>query len=285
MREAANAALAEGRCEWKVADTLLVILNDSTLFADMDISALPQPKRGWAAACTPGTPLNPIHPASIRPRNDKEKSFIADHRASMDPCYTPELARLSTLGDYPDGIPPADKPFPALGRAKTMLHADILGTTIEGWTDDVDNTPWENKTNHEILWRGSTTGREFATKWEDWQTGQRLRLIEFANTANGTVTLLPPPRDPTAEMVPLKTWDKKKANKYYFDMALIAVIQCRGAICSKIRKNYRMEGRMSLEHEKKYRFIFDVSSSLDALCKKLTHISRRTGTVCNLLRL
>ena len=224
----------------------------------MNASSIKASSVGWASACQPGTPLNPKNKAE-RWKPDPRKSFISDHRASMDPCYTPELTWLSTLGDYPQGIPTADDLYPALARAKTMMHSDVLGTTTEGWTNERDDVPWSQKQEPRILWRGRTTGREFAKEYKDWQTGQRFRLVEVTNRESGKETVLPPPDSMTGVMGKPKTWSLKELNKKYFDTGIVDVVQCPPHICDRIRKDYKFKGWIDGNNEKHYKYLIDVS--------------------------
>lgn len=260
MREAIENALGRGHCEFACFSMFAA----HSFPSDVDLSTVNSSSTGWSSGCPPGTPLNPssaMH-AEVLPRG---KSFVADIRASMDPCYNTELISLSTLGDYPAGVKPADKLYPAMSRAKTELHADIVAPTIEGWGDEEDDVPWEKKEDHHALWRGRTTGREFAPTWEDWKTGQRLRLDDITNAHSGTVSVLPPPSDENDALPPIEL-DAKTVNEYWFDVGIIDTVQCPPDFCQKIKDGYVFKGGADGNAEKHHKFIIDVDGNSTSRC-------------------
>lgn len=170
---------------------------------DVDLSKLPTTKHlGFASACGPGTPGRPVeYPINqyVRPPPRTEKTFIHDHRLSMDPCRHPYI--FYHHGQYvAHDLGPAPEPtmVAQFSYCTTPLYHDIQPPTFISWTEDIlprENDPeWENKTDHRLLWRGSNTGinHDDGTRW---RYSQRIRLVTVANELTGTTNVLLPRSD------------------------------------------------------------------------------------------
>lgn len=147
----------------------------------------------WANACPPHSPLRA---AEINDPSGKQippmanhRSFIHNHPAAMDICNHPEIMPLhgyttsigTNLGEL----------VPLFTFAKTVVHSDILATPLEQYSSTYigDDPDWQNKTMNKVLWRGSTTGVEFAEHVQ-WQLSQRARLHFLSHQSEGDEPVL-----------------------------------------------------------------------------------------------
>ena len=93
------------------------------------------------------------------------KTFIFDHRRSMDPCHTPDHIHLSGQFAVFNGRAQSLTIAPSFVHSTTPIHSDITGIPVEdiqvAFSDD-DDVPWEGKSNARLLWRGSSTGNHFS---------------------------------------------------------------------------------------------------------------------------
>ncbi|KAH7096654.1 hypothetical protein BKA62DRAFT_821182 [Auriculariales sp. MPI-PUGE-AT-0066] len=233
----------------------------------IDPSTIKSPAKGWAAACPPNSALR--HTDYSEPSQSDvagylhvtPKSFIMDLRASMNPCVNTDLVPLSTMGDHPQQPRPDRSFFPQFARAKTLLHADVLGTPLEdALSEEPDDIPWEKKKDHRLLWRGSTTGRGSSQNWDVWRNSHRMRLAELAGRTEGSVPVLLPPTNlwvigSKIKMVPLSQLNT------LMDVGLVDAVQCDPQICEKIKQDYKIKERIYPEKGKQYKYVLDVDGN------------------------
>jgi hypothetical protein len=159
--------------------------------SDVNLNNLPRSlARGFASACPPdahiGDPLGPRRPyskstSSVSPSS---KTFIYDHRLTMDPCQTP--THLAQSGQFFDNaVNPARGTTltPHFAYCSTTMHTDITVATAINWLDDLpkeDNPPWEGRRDQRLMWRGSPTGVFFGDM-KMWAESQRARLVRFVS--------------------------------------------------------------------------------------------------------
>lgn len=166
----------------------------------VDLSRLPKPKHlGFASACAPGSPGRPAEtPINQfdRPPPRTEKTFIHDHRLSMDPCLHPSIFYNHAQYVGHD-VGPAPQPTLAAQFAycSTPLFHDIQPPSFLAWTRDTEphahGPPWEGRTDERLLWRGSNAGMRHGDDTR-WRYAQRARLVAWADTQNGTANILIP---------------------------------------------------------------------------------------------
>jgi len=234
----------------------------------------------WSSACPPSSPIRTTFDAKKRYHTAEEflhapKSFIADFRASMDPCHNPELTHISTLSDYPEGPQPRKAFIPAFARAKTLLHADILGIpTEDAMQETPDEVPFREKTDKRVLWRGRTTGIDMTID-KAWNMSHRLRFVQLANRQDGHAWVIPPPNDVKDRVSPARKWALQDLNQWFFDVAFVEVLQCPEVVCKQIEQEYTLKEIMYPEEGKHYKYIVD----LDGNGAYILRLTRRT--VCN----
>ncbi|KAH7096656.1 hypothetical protein BKA62DRAFT_719054 [Auriculariales sp. MPI-PUGE-AT-0066] len=214
---------------------------------------------GWAMACSPDAPIHrsnhtrPLFEDVVGYQSSVPKSFIADLRASMDPCSSPDLIPLSTLADRRIEPRPDWKFVPQFGPSKTLLHSDILGVPLLESTDEAPDTiSWANKSDQRMVWRGRTTGCGDSATWDIWRRSARLRLVELANLKNGTVPVLLPPLGDNS-VTETRELELSALNEL-FDVGI-------PEICDRIEATYTMKGYVFPEQDKRYKYVLDVTWS------------------------
>ncbi|ODO07250.1 hypothetical protein L198_00829 [Cryptococcus wingfieldii CBS 7118] len=221
---------------------------------------------GWASACAPHKPLRETYDPSILPdladlwQNDK--SFIWDHKASMDPCIHPELTHLvGFLSGHGKGPGPRKDIYPVLAMCKTTLHADVLAVSMEAWTEDVEPDPaWEHKDDR-MIWRGKTTGI-FFREGVPWNISQRINLVQHTGQKEGTLPVLPPALDSSSPVgYPVET-PLGDLNDDLVDVAFVDhAIQCDDAVCDEIQENYHFGDRKTWAEGNGYKYLLDLDGN------------------------
>jgi hypothetical protein len=171
--------------------------------SDVDITKLPRVKHlGFTSACGPGTPGRPVeYPINQhdRPPPRTKKTFIHDHRLSMDPCRHPHIFYHHAQYVAHDlGPAPQSTMVPQFSYCSTPLYHDIQPPTFISWTEDVlpreNDLEWQDKTDERLLWRGSNTGINHNDNTR-WRHAQRMHLVSWASDLSGTSNILIPRSD------------------------------------------------------------------------------------------
>lgn len=192
-----------------------------------------------------------------------DKTFIVDHKASMDPCAHPDLVRLH--GFLAGKAPAAEELSAKFAISKTWLHADVLGIPPEMVADNVTLVPWARKVHRRLLWRGANTGMFYASDVQ-WRDSHRVRLMEKGDEAEGLDNVLAPPGNMGGRSVGEAAGDQDvaAANAAHFDMAFVdAPIQCddEDGTCAEIAAEYPYRGRVSREDADAHRYVVDVDGN------------------------
>jgi len=160
------------------------------------------------------------------------------------------------------------------------------------WVDDVDADPsWSEKVEERLLWRGRSTGMSMGS-FNNWNTSQRIRLVEMANRRGGETKVLFPNGN-KAGPVGFPTNVKTSAlNAGWMDVAFVdRPIQCGEenanvtlrdpetgfSFCDHIGWKYEWR-RVQTHYEAwRYKYILDVSDC--------GHYMRRSSADYTLIRL
>ncbi|WVQ82763.1 hypothetical protein IAT38_004895 [Cryptococcus sp. DSM 104549] len=220
---------------------------------------------GWASACAPHKPLRETYNPDALPDLDAlwigDKSFIWDHKATMDPCTHPTLTHLvGFLSGHGKGPGPSSELYPVLAMCKTTLHADVLAVSMEAWTEDVGDDPaWAEKDDR-MLWRGKTTGIYFKDG-VPWNISQRINLVHQTSQTSGSLPLLPasPATTPVgaAQDSPLADLNAKLMDVAFVDEA----IQCDEAVCKEVQKGYKFGSRKNWAEGNGYKYLLDIDGN------------------------
>ncbi|KLT40244.1 hypothetical protein CC85DRAFT_249776 [Cutaneotrichosporon oleaginosum] len=224
--------------------------------------------RGWAQACSRASPLRTYDADAELPEPSHataDKTFIVDHKASMNPCTHPELVRLH--GFLSGKVPVAQELSAKFAISKTFLHADVLGIPPEmvAHKDNVTLVPWERKVHERLLWRGANTGMYYSSDLA-WRDSHRVRLVQLADEAEGRASVLSPPGLMRGRSVGAATQEQDvgSANTARFDMAFVdAPIQCDDGdgTCAEIAAEYPYRQRVSREEADAHKYVVDVDGN------------------------
>ncbi|KAG6846258.1 hypothetical protein H0H93_015011, partial [Arthromyces matolae] len=129
----------------------------------VNTSNLPEAQNfGFASACAPGSPGRsldqPIN-SSFHSLPRTRRTFIYNHRSSMDPCENPYLFDHHTLHVTKlDSVTAHPTLAPQFSFSSTPLYLDIPLPSFFGWVaDDTIEDPlkWESKKDERLRWRGN----------------------------------------------------------------------------------------------------------------------------------
>ncbi|GMK54891.1 hypothetical protein CspeluHIS016_0114770 [Cutaneotrichosporon spelunceum] len=222
--------------------------------------------RGWGIGCPITSPLRHFSYSGERlplgSSETEDKTFIIDHKASMDPCTHPELVRLH--GFLSSKSPHAEELSAKFVISKTSMHADVLGIPPEMVTENVALVPWSEKLHNRLLWRGHNTGAFYSSRMP-WRDSHRLRLIELGGKAEGSANVLAPPGRMNGKKMVGKAAMKQdvgEANPAYFDMAFTGhPIQCEKEICKQIARDYSYGDFVNRHDADRHKFQIDVDGN------------------------
>lgn len=242
---------------------------------------LPQQDRsGWSGACPPDSPLY-LNP----PRRDEEptpqtpKTFIHDHRASMDPCYHPQhVLTHGTFLTHGTGPNPKRFPAPLLGNCASALHGDIRATSMQQASEfAIDDPRWDDKEDDRLFWRGTPTGM-WHHSGVNWRSSQRVRLVNLTGSESSTGQILNTgssdfayvtylnPDVPPGEPVGEPAWHtRRKANNALMDVSFSGPLTgCEaGAVCDEMQSELTWGQRVEagVHGAGRYKYLLDVDGN------------------------
>jgi len=219
---------------------------------------------GWVAACPPSSPARsaPINLAEP-PSRSSNKTFIWDHRLSMDPCLHPELFyRHGQFLSHWLGPTPQREMVPLFSFCSTTVHHDIRVPSTYGWVEEpmkpTEDPDWDDKVEERLGWRGSNTGIWHGGGMR-WKEAQRASLVRIANALNGTTRVLLPTKSETERVGASKEMRNGKLNPGMFDVSFAGEpLDCDESSCGVLTTAYRWEAKQSVREAGKYRYILDV---------------------------
>lgn len=231
---------------------------------DLDPSYEADRRPGWNRACSLTSPMA-VQDISKKPDIPelwtRPKTFIWDHKRSMDPCLHVNHIHLNGLFSA-HGVGPAPRKtmVPSFSGCTTQLHADILAVAPEKWTEDVGVDPsWSEKKHDTLLWRGSNTGDHFHANG-NWNLSQRIRFVRAANEQEGFLDVLKSNGSPKEVVGTPRKASKAEMNKAMMDVGFAGhAIQCEPEICKIVENEFAFKERQSTEGANQWKFILDVS--------------------------
>lgn len=179
----------------------------------------------------------------------------------MNPCYHPELLFIGGqfLSHY-EGPSPHSVLIPQFSSSVTSLHYDLLPIPPPGWGEERRDSPWEQKYDERLLWRGLNTGM-MCTPNTRWRQSQRFRLVDITNNVEGDIAVLPPPKEgeelnQVGEGV---KWPRARINPAMMDVSFSgSPVQCEDHSCDEVRNQYDWRKRMDTEESSRYKYVIDV---------------------------
>ncbi|KAF9450836.1 glycosyltransferase family 90 protein [Macrolepiota fuliginosa MF-IS2] len=254
----------------------------------IDINNPPEVKlHGWLSACPPLSkawtdPLPSVFHKSPPPPSQNlpepthtPKTFIHDHKLTMDPCHHPSL--LTSHGQFlshKTGPIPHSRLIPQFSYSPSALHHDITPAMPINWIGSVkDDVPWEDKVDSRLLWRGRNTGIWHEGKGTGvegdgngvpWSLAQRDRFVTFANTDFGEfVQVLSSEGE---KEVPPKVKRYRKAQMFpsLFDVSFAAApINCfeGDGTCAVLESRFEFRPHQSVRASLGYKYVMDVDGN------------------------
>lgn len=222
-------------------------------------------QRGWSYACPETSPLSnyTFNPEFDSSQAWKEsKTFIHDHKSSMDPCrHVTHIHLNGFLSGYEEGPVPRKRMVPAFSMCSTQLHSDILTVAMEMWTEDVGEDPeWEDKKHDRLLWRGRNTGTFFGEKTK-WKDSQRVRLVRNANRRDGKVYVLNSTSSSTESVALPHTVPLELLNEM-MDVGFSGeAIQCEPEICEEVEDTLTYKSMITFEEANEWKYVIDVDGN------------------------
>ncbi|KAH7096374.1 hypothetical protein BKA62DRAFT_719729 [Auriculariales sp. MPI-PUGE-AT-0066] len=238
----------------------------------LNLTELEQQPALWGSSCAPDAPLRSYNYTQRYHNPDdfirsQSRTFIFDHRASMDPCTTPDLVHISAYLNYPEGPWPTRDPQPWLTLSKELPAGDILGVPTEGeFGHKADGIPWREKRDARMLWRGAPTGLAYNEDTPAWNMSARLRFVQLTNrgeSADAEVPVIPPPprEDVQQPIGETRWWKLSKLNKWFFDTGLFLISQCQPSVCDEMRRIYGTKPKVNHNVEHNYQYIMDMDGN------------------------
>ncbi|KIJ36259.1 glycosyltransferase family 90 protein [Sphaerobolus stellatus SS14] len=257
LREAAERAAVLGKYVWTAYLVIAVCTKLCTpMHVDVEKVASSDTTVGWAVASPPSSPIytfkypppgalndsnysslyNPHSPLANPSGKDQtssvQRTFIYNHRLAMLPCnHRTHLIYNGFFSQYhyphQFGPSPAHHLSPTFAICVSPLNSDLLAVAPEHFTPVIKNdVVWGDKWDERLLWRGSNTGYLFEDGLE-WNSSQRVRLVELGTRRGGEVRVLLP----KGENKPVghgETVKRAMINAAYLDVAFVGKpIQCK----------------------------------------------------------
>lgn len=221
--------------------------------------------RGWSYGCSATSPMAAAdlsHPIDVEALWNKPKTFIWDHKLSMDPCLHPNHTQLNGfLYGHGAGPVPTKSMVPAFAICTTHLHADILTVAPEMWTEKVGiDPPWDEKEQDTLLWRGRNTGVHFSTDGR-WNMSQRIRLVQAVNEEEGYVPVLTSTSEPREPVGLPRNASRGALNEALMDIGFSGhAIQCVPEVCAVVEETYTYKESQTFQGANQWKYILDVST-------------------------
>ncbi|KAG0147160.1 hypothetical protein CROQUDRAFT_722443 [Cronartium quercuum f. sp. fusiforme G11] len=222
--------------------------------------------KGWAASCPPNSALRRTRLNEFdQLMKTSNHSWIVNHIKSMDVCTDPE--RIDLHGATASGVSPPQPLVPLFAFSKTSLHADILITPLEQYSNDYPGkeTPWEQRPYQKVYWRGSTTGSDFSDNNPQWVTSHRMRLYRFTHERNSTANVLIGGEGLKTEgedSVRDVKVSRAELNDQFMNITFVGQpIQCEPNVCELLAKTIDFVPPVNTEEVGLYKYAFDVDGN------------------------
>ncbi|KZT55615.1 glycosyltransferase family 90 protein, partial [Calocera cornea HHB12733] len=222
--------------------------------------------RGWASACPPNSYLRQtVYDANAGALDKTEKYFIADHRKAMNPCWQPQLTKVSGfLASYGQGPGPQERKKLVFSLSKTEgLHGDVLtvpNDLADPWFEGSEEIAWADKAEDRVVWRDWTTG-VFHHPDMPWRTSHRVNMVSTLTAKSGDRPVLPARRSDQPVGTP-HVMDAGELNPAMADVGyIIRPIQCDGGACEEMETMFDWRRPLTLQKLRKYKFLLDIDGN------------------------
>lgn len=200
------------------------------------------------------------------PKRSHKKTFIYDHRMTMDPCLHPILFHHhgQFLSHGPEGGPePQRDMVPEFGFCSTLLHHNIRMPSLYGWVEDIHprahDPGWEDRIDDRLVWRGSNTGI-WHSPHTPWRHSHRNFLVEVANTLNGTTEVLFPTGSEGERVGRPRMMRNARVNPAVMDVAFAgSPLACAEETCPLLEEMFTWKEYQTIQEAGRYKYVLDVS--------------------------
>ncbi|KAG8986612.1 F-actin-capping protein subunit alpha, partial [Tulasnella sp. 427] len=186
--------------------------------------------------------------------------FIHDHRTTMNFCHNPAI--LDGHGALMYNNARGHKLSPYFVMCKLDNGGELLMPALSGYADRSIQgvTPWSQRNDSKIFWRGRTTGNHF-NKEHDWRKSHRIQLHTLANTHDGEVSVLM--EDPKTALLGRKNFTRAELNEAYMDVGLVGPpTQCqKDGTCKEMAKGINFRPLVAANAGNDKKFALDVDGN------------------------
>ncbi|KAG8908008.1 F-actin-capping protein subunit alpha [Tulasnella sp. 403] len=167
--------------------------------------------------------------------------FIYDHLASMSFCDNPDIldnhSAFLNNGSWDSFL------IPLFVQSKIRQGANLLYPSLLRFQDfsKVRVTPWSERTNPKLFWRGRTTGG-YHWAQRPWRNSHRIRLHNLANNATLGEDIVNLLTEDSAGRLSREMYRRKELNGAYLDTGLIGPpMQCSedDGTCDDMRREIK----------------------------------------------
>jgi hypothetical protein len=191
----------------------------------------------------------------------------------MDPCNHPSL--LLQHGQFlsqSQGPMPKQVMIPQFSYCSTSMHHDILTAIRLDWVDDIlsdANPDFQDRLDERLSWRGTTTGIWHA-EHTLWRSQHRIRLVQWANEHNGTVSVLRSTKSRHKRVGEGNPLSKARLNPAMLDVAFTGEPRsCSKAVCKVIEAELQFRDWQNSTTAGTYKYVLDVSTHFIILASAL----------------
>lgn len=190
------------------------------------------------------------------------KSFIHNHKASMDICLNPSHVHFN--GFLQSLEPPvAGKECditPIFSLLASSIHSDIRAVSMDDWSEKLLADPhWNRKAHSKLYWRGNSTGA-FHTAHNHWNLTQRVRFVSAAHEKDGDIRVMP---STDTRFEPVGTGERVERaliNEEWMDVMFSGdPMQCDPEACDALKATVPFESMEKADNERQWKFLMDVS--------------------------
>jgi len=144
------------------------------------------------------------------------------------------------------------------------MHHDILTAIRLDWVDDIlsdANPDFQDRLDERLSWRGTTTGIWHA-EHTLWRSQHRIRLVQWANEHNGTVSVLRSTKSRHKRVGEGNPVSKARLNPAMLDVAFTGEPRsCSKAVCKVIEAELQFRDWQNSTTAGTYKYVLDVDGN------------------------
>ena len=238
-------------------------------------------------SCPPNSPARAIEDletfdSTAAYCQDCHLSFIANHTAYTDVCYTPSFKGTHAFFDRPNAFNVAHELIPIFSESKLSSFQDIPYPSLWHWygkifvntTEDMhlkhkltyDSTldvDWRQKKD-DLYWRGSTTGG--FSRSGGWRRHHRQRIVHYLNGRDNATVLVPPSADASRRLnTSNHSWAPQKIGirhlAPHLNVTFSGVGQCTPSDCDTQKEFFSIKPYANISDAYQHRYLLDLDGN------------------------